>query len=212
MLGGIGASVRVKYRMPKGITTCFQSYFSTQATDYYTRLGVTQKADRQQIKSAFYKLAKQYHPDVAKDSGEKFKQINEAFEVLSDERKRKDYDEQLKTGGKSHYSSGFRANRTHQNWYSAYQQSGNQQDDYYSQARRGRRKNSQNFYQNRDDDDDFNAYYNRRYGSYKRASEDENTERQRRVNEIELCYLNKSYFLSGKNRRQVNLKGNLRER
>jgi curved DNA-binding protein len=64
--------------------------------DYYATLGVTRDATDDDIKKAFRKLARQYHPDVAKDkktAEEKFKEINEANEVLSDPVKRKKYDE-----------------------------------------------------------------------------------------------------------------------
>ncbi|XP_054279634.1 dnaJ homolog subfamily B member 9-like [Macrosteles quadrilineatus] len=62
--------------------------------DYYDVLGVDRKATTQQIKRAFRKQAAKYHPDKNKDPGaeDKFKEINEANEVLSDEEKRKRYD------------------------------------------------------------------------------------------------------------------------
>lgn len=63
--------------------------------DYYKILGVTKSSTADDIKKAFRKLARQYHPDVAKDkktAEEKFKEINEAYEVLSDPDKRKKYD------------------------------------------------------------------------------------------------------------------------
>ena len=63
--------------------------------DYYDVLGVDRSADEGQIKRAFWKLAKKYHPDVNPDDKEaeaKFKEANEAYEVLSDPEKRKRYD------------------------------------------------------------------------------------------------------------------------
>ena len=69
---------------------------AVQFRDYYETLGVSKTASEEEIRSAFRKLARKYHPDVAKDkktAEEKFKEINEAYEVLSDPEKRKKYDQ-----------------------------------------------------------------------------------------------------------------------
>lgn len=60
--------------------------------DYYEILGVTKSASQDEIKKAFHKLAHQYHPDKGGDEN-KFKEINEAYQVLSDAQKRQQYDQ-----------------------------------------------------------------------------------------------------------------------
>ena len=83
--------------------------------DYYEVLGVGKDADDKTIKSAFRKLAKKYHPDVSKepDAAEKFKEAQEAYAVLSDPEKRKQYDQfghaafDQMNGGAGYDFSGF---------------------------------------------------------------------------------------------------------
>jgi DnaJ-class molecular chaperone len=60
--------------------------------DYYRILGVDRSADDKTIKSAYRKLARKYHPDVNKGKDDRFKEISEAYEVLSDPEKRRRYD------------------------------------------------------------------------------------------------------------------------
>ncbi len=72
-----------------------QIFMAVEFKDYYKTLGVTRTASEDDIRKAFRKLARLYHPDVAKNKAqaeEKFKEINEAYEVLSDKEKRKKYD------------------------------------------------------------------------------------------------------------------------
>lgn len=64
--------------------------------DYYKVLGISKSASQDDVKAAFKKLARKYHPDVAKDKAQaedKFKEISEAYEVLGDVKKRKQYDQ-----------------------------------------------------------------------------------------------------------------------
>ena len=84
--------------------------------DYYEVLGVDKNASDAEIKSAYRKLAKKYHPDINKEEGaaENFKEIGEAYSVLSDESKRKTYDqfgsaafEQGGAGGYGGFGGGF---------------------------------------------------------------------------------------------------------
>src|ERR687883_126906 len=69
---------------------------ATQTKDYYGALGVKKTASADEIRKAFRKLARKYHPDVNpndKKAEEKFKEISEAHDVLSDPKKRKIYDQ-----------------------------------------------------------------------------------------------------------------------
>jgi DnaJ-class molecular chaperone len=84
--------------------------------DYYKILGVERTASEDEIRKAFRKLARQHHPDVAKtnkaQAEEKFKEINEAYDVLSDPEKRKRYDAlgaNWKQGGEFHPPPGWEA-------------------------------------------------------------------------------------------------------
>ena len=79
--------------------------------DFYQTLGVPKNASQDDIKKAFRKLARQYHPDKNpgdKAAEEQFKEVNQAYETLSDQKKRKEYDELSRLGAFGPGGGGFR--------------------------------------------------------------------------------------------------------
>ena len=80
---------------------------STEKRDYYEVLGVAKDATKDQIKGSYRKLAMQYHPDRNKSAGaeERFKEISEAYAVLSDDAKRAQYDRFGHEGIQGRYSA-----------------------------------------------------------------------------------------------------------
>lgn len=81
---------------------------ATRTKDYYDILGVAENAGAAEIKKAYRKLAKQYHPDTNQgkpQAGEKFKEVSEAYRVVSNPEKRKKYDQVRKYGGLGAFTS-----------------------------------------------------------------------------------------------------------
>jgi len=85
-----------------------------EVKDYYEVLGVKPETPEPEMKRAFRKLARQYHPDVSKlpDAEKRFKEINEAWEVLKDPDKRAQYDKMRQGGWQQSASEGFRQPQT----------------------------------------------------------------------------------------------------
>ncbi|HAT8179645.1 TPA: DnaJ domain-containing protein [Legionella pneumophila] len=82
--------------------------------DYYKIMGVSQDASEKDIKMAYRKLARKYHPDISKepDAEERFKEMAEAYEALKDPKKRSEYDQYLKYKEFNPQSHGFTGQRT----------------------------------------------------------------------------------------------------
>ncbi|MEO5623935.1 MAG: DnaJ C-terminal domain-containing protein [Dokdonella sp.] len=102
-----------------------------QFTDYYETLGVKPDASAAEIKSAYRRLARKYHPDVSKESGaeEKFKAVNEAYEALKEPTRRKAYD-QVRAGGG--YRGGDEFRGAPPNWQREQHPGGNAGNEDYS--------------------------------------------------------------------------------
>ena len=76
-------------------------YSSRASPNFYSILGVKSNADQKEIKEKFYQLSKEHHPDISKEESslKKFREIAEAYEVLSNVEKRREYDSQMGVGG-----------------------------------------------------------------------------------------------------------------
>ena len=83
-----------------GCRRYFARGFGNRGDDFYETLGLDRNASEADIKKAYFKLAKKYHPDVNKtpEAKEKFSKINNAYETLSDDNKRRIYDQTGMTG------------------------------------------------------------------------------------------------------------------
>ncbi|MBM7643264.1 molecular chaperone DnaJ [Streptococcus loxodontisalivarius] len=77
-------------------------------TEYYDRLGVSKNASQDEIKKAYRKMSKKYHPDINKEAGaeEKYKEVQEAYETLGDEQKRAAYDQYGPAGANGGFGGG----------------------------------------------------------------------------------------------------------
>lgn len=85
--------------------------------DYYKVLGVSKNSSAKDIKKAYYQLAKKYHPDTNKndaDASKKFQEVSAAYEVLSDETKRREYDTYGQTTEQMHRNGGAPGHGHHQ--------------------------------------------------------------------------------------------------
>jgi len=130
-------------------------HFTSTRKDFYKILNIPQNASDGDIKKAFYKLAKEYHPDVYKGAEDKFKEINEAYETLSDQFKRRQYDNDMKNGYTGSSSSNAQYGSTSTYHYGFKQQKTNNQgpkwsassDQYYYTSSAGNDEIKNRWYQ-----------------------------------------------------------------
>eukprot|EP01130_Rhizamoeba_saxonica_P018274 TRINITY_DN908_c0_g1_i1.p1 TRINITY_DN908_c0_g1~~TRINITY_DN908_c0_g1_i1.p1 ORF type:complete len:461 (-),score=82.02 TRINITY_DN908_c0_g1_i1:1103-2485(-) len=136
----------------------FQRHFhqtTVKMQKYYDILGVKKDATDSEIKKAYFKMAKVYHPDVNKTEGakKKFLEISEAYETLKDPSKRRTYD---MTGGQQGFNQGF----NQQGFNQGFNQQGFNQgfQQAYNQSRGARQSSTQGFNYTGREDDFINMY------------------------------------------------------
>jgi len=102
--------LRVSHGNSSGFSWCFLRRANTKQSNWYSILGIKFNAEQKEIKKSFYKLSKEFHPDLNKDdeaSLMKFKEIAEAYEILSSPERRKEYDQYMGFGIKrDHFENG----------------------------------------------------------------------------------------------------------
>ena len=99
---------------------CRSSFLCTK--DFYQVLGISRKATSKEIKHAYFKLAKKYHPDANpgnKEASKKFQEISQAYEVLGNKDKKQQYD----TFGSQESTNPFRSSRSYQSGYNPFENS-----------------------------------------------------------------------------------------
>ena len=141
-----------------------------RSKNYYSILGVDEKATTDQIKKRFRLLARQYHPDRnpdRPDAEERFKAIQEAYDVLSNDEKRKAYDRRRKQpyGGGFQSANGDSFHKTSDGTYVRYQRPPNAEDDFFG---------------NGDDNSGFSNIFNRIFGAEQKPPPTERKKGRRR--------------------------------
>lgn len=143
--------------------------------DYYKLLGLNKNATDKEIKTAYYKLAKQYHPDVNQGkNSELFKEITAAYDVLSDENKRRQYDNSRTFNFWDSSNRQTYSNNTNYNYSSSKsnQNYQNYQYDNFSKNFNDFFKNWNKFYENKDNEDFYKKKYSDFYKKYYEKNKD----------------------------------------
>lgn len=134
----------------------FRKDIAMENKDYYAILGVSKTATAEEIKKSYRKLAQKYHPDRNpgnKDAENKFKEINEAYEVLSNPDKRKQYDNPNpfgRFGGAGGYSSNAQGGAGGFSWSDIFSQAGGAARNFRTGGQRGRSGGFGDFFSNFD--------------------------------------------------------------
>lgn len=135
--------------------------------DYYKSLGLNKKASEKEVKDAFKKLAKKHHPDAEGGSEDKFKEINEAYEVLKDQEKRNRYD-YLYYNLKDSNNKGFDSKAQTYKQQKMYSDIDNLKD-YYEQRQKEFRenKNREKGQEQKKDENNFSDFFEMFFGKHK---------------------------------------------
>jgi len=140
--------------------------------DYYKTLGLNKTASEKEIKSAFKKLAKQYHPDTQGGSEEKFKEINEAYEVLKDPSKKGRYDYLYRSAQEEKVSSTNNQHRYGNNFSNS-----ETFQDLYNQAKERQKKEAPQAraskVNDKTDSKNFSDFFEMFFGKHKERSQSE---------------------------------------
>lgn len=146
---------------------CFSSSASKQSNHYQT-LGLAENSSQSEIKSAYYKMSKIHHPDVSENpqSHVKFTKINEAYEILGDEKKRREYDQSLHGSSKHSYQSSWpTSSYSYHQWTSTYKQDFD--FSYWQEEKKHQYSSKRKSTKSQSEDYDYSKYFYRKKGNNK---------------------------------------------
>jgi len=165
--------------------------------NYYEILGVNKTSSKDEIKKAFYKLAHKYHPDKKEGNEAKFKEVNEAYQVLSDESKRAKYDQ---------YGAGFE--NMSQGYQGGSQQGGFGGFDFSGFGQGGQSYGGAEF----DLNDIFNSFFNGGAGGYQRNPRGRDMQTEIQISLVDsILGVEKNIVIGGKKEIKIKIPAGIRD-